>query len=546
MNHFIKIKIEDSDTRKKILQPFFVCLLLLLFFNGPVHGNSIDIDHELLKRFSIVEVNGDLVVEVSMEVLLTLALERATTIDILAINEKIAREKLEAAREIYHPILTTSLAKQRDITLSGTNLSGNVKSLTGSTADFLSLTATDTLLLSTTWQKKTAIGISYSVGYQKISSQTKTGSIINEGDTFDGWGAYDDPLFIDNITADINIPILQDWGDVNNIPTYKTQVGVEQTNVQSRKTKLDMLSMIASIYWDLVGVQESIETLKASEKLSEQFVSDTKTRLQLGVIDPIEVKQAESQLLMVRRDLLQENFRKTHIEDQIKVALNLEDLPYGYIPTEKMLIRKHPLDFDTLLKMIYRHNQELKLLNTQLKINGLELTEAQNKDKTDLDLSFTYQTNGYGKNLTSATNNMSKTDLHDYQISLTWNLPLFDKMTPQKIRQVILEKSRVQLNINNTKSLLKVQLQSIMRDLKLAEEGIALTRTSVALVKDLLGKETEKYKLGNSTSFKIAQIQQDLTDAQKNEILARIRYEKIYLSLLILTEKIFDEYHLPN
>jgi len=174
------------------------------------------------------------------------------------------------------------------------------------------------------------------------------------------------------------------------------------------------------------------------------------------------------------------------------------------------------------------------------------MEEAENKADTDLDLNIQYQLNGYGKDTAAASGGLSETKLHDYQIGVSWQIPLFDKITPQQISKTALERTRLNLQIENQKSQLKVELQAILRNLKLAEQGIKLARDTVELVEELLHKETEKFNLGNNTSFRISQVQQDLTDARKNEILARTQYEKAYLSLLVITEEIFSNYNLKG
>ncbi len=80
----------------------------------------------------------------------------------------------------------------------------------------------------------------------------------------------------------------------------------------------------------------------------------------------------------------------------------------------------------------------------------------------------------------------------------------------------------------------------------MAERGIKLATSSVELAKDLLEKEVEKFNLGNTTSFRVAQVQQDLTDAKKNRTQSQVNYEKSYLKLLIISGKIFGEYDLPK
>jgi outer membrane protein TolC len=148
--------------------------------------------------------------------------------------------------------------------------------------------------------------------------------------------------------------------------------------------------------------------------------------------------------------------------------------------------------------------------------------------------------------MADAASSLGESSYNAYQLGLTWNVPLFDKQTPKEIKQRNLENSKLLLQISDLKAQLKVSLQSIIRSLKLAEQGIKLSTTSVDLAKDLLEKETEKFTLGNSTSFRVSQVQQDLTDAQKNKTISEVNYEKSYLELLIITGRIFEEYSLPQ
>lgn len=527
-----------------LIIPVYILLFFTLSFNAAI---AVEIDPDLLNRFTLIEENQQTVVVVGMADLLTLALERATNMDIIAIEKRIAEEAYLAAKEIYSPTLSMSVLKSRSVSPSGTNISGNVLNpYTRRPASFLSFQASDATVLSTQWSKRLKTGIAYNISYEKTSSQTSTAVIAEEGDSLDGWNTYDDPVFVDSITAGISVPFFQDWGEVNKMPELKSRVGLEQTRYSARKSELELLNMVGNIYWDLVEVQENISTLKASKMLAEQFVEDAKIKHELGVLDPIEVKQGESQLLQVKQNLLREEFRKRLIEDQIKVALNLEDIPYGYKATEKMKIRKAPLDIDLILRDLYTNNKDIALLESQFKLSSLQLKEAENKAKSNVDLNLQYTMNGYGNTIASSTAEIAETKLHDYTIGLTWSIPLFDKMTPQLIQQRKLEQSKIALQIENVKAQLKVELQSIFRNLRLALEGIELARASVDLTRELLRKETEKFKLGNTTSFRVAQVQQDLTDAQKNETLAKIQYEKIYLMLLIKTERIYDEYSLEK
>jgi len=527
---------------------------MLFLISSTGSANAFEVDPELLKKVKLVQEDGETIVEVSMAGLLSLALERSTIVDMLEINKQIAEETLAAAREMYNPVFSTSIGLSRNVSVTGTNLSGGVYGSFGTTgpagylvpalSPFLNFRAADSTALSATWSKKLTTGITYQLIYQKISQTTSQASLESEDDTFESWSKVDDPLYIDNLSAAVNIPIFQDWGEINRFPEFQSEIALSQNEMQSRKSKLELLNLIANIYWDLVGVQQNIQTLESSIKLAEQFLVDTQTRHRMGVLDIIEVKQSESRLAAVKQSKLLEVFKKSQIEDQIRAALNLSDLPYGYKATEKMRIRHSIPNFQSLLSVIYQKNNDIQLLDSAVQLNELSKKVAENKAEPDLDISLVYQMNGYGKDFTKASGRLSESKLHNYQVGLNWQIPLFDKVTPQKISQAALERSRLNLQIENQKSQLKVELQAILRNLKLTIQGIKLAQNTVALVEELLRKETEKFNLGNNTSFRISQVQQDLTDARKNEILARIQYEKAYLALLVITETIFPTYQL--
>ncbi len=155
-----------------------------------------------------------------------------------------------------------------------------------------------------------------------------------------------------------------------------------------------------------------------------------------------------------------------------------------------------------------------------------------------------YKMNGYGKSLTESSAGFSTTEMHGYYVGLSWSIPFGDKVTPQKINKTVLEHAKLAVKVQNRQTEINVQLQGILRNLELAKEGIKLAEISTDLATDLMNKETEKFKLGNSTSFRVAQVRQDLSDTQKEDIQARINYEKIYLSLLVLTDQLHQQYNL--
>jgi len=264
------------------------------------------------------------------------------------------------------------------------------------------------------------------------------------------------------------------------------------------------------------------------------------------VLSPADVKVSETQLAQDRQNLLSSRVDQSRIEDQVRAALDLGALDYGLKPVESPTLRQGPFDLNALLLKTFANDPSLANLQANLEANRYQTEEALNKDRTNLDLALKYTLNGYGRDTSDATGNLSQTDLHGYGATLTWTVPLFDTTTRETIAQRRIERAQIELRVSNARSELTVQMQAVRRLLQLNDEAVRTARITVSLQNELLQNEIERFKLGESTSFQVAQVQQDFLRAQQSEILARINYEKTFLELLLITGDIYSQYGLPG
>jgi len=129
-------------------------------------------------------------------------------------------------------------------------------------------------------------------------------------------------------------------------------------------------------------------------------------------------------------------------------------------------------------------------------------------------------------------------------VTLTWKVPLGDQVTIENIQRKRLEQQQLNLQIEDRKSQLEVSFQSLLRSLSLIKKEKQTAAAVSKLSKDQLRNEIERFKLGKSTSYRISQYQQDVVEAEQQEILIRIRQEKIRVELLTLTGEFDEKYEL--
>ena len=246
-----------------------------------------------------------------------------------------------------------------------------------------------------------------------------------------------------------------------------------------------------------------------------------------------------------RYSLLSSRLDALRIEDQVRAALNLKNLPVGLFPSDKPKTQfAVPENVSVLLEKIYAKDSQIGLTQASLEQNSYQLEQELNKQKTNMDLSLSYILNGYSKGFFGSTADFSKSKLHGMSATLTWKVPLGDQATVENIQRKRLDQEKLTLQIKDRKSQLESSLHSLLRSLRLIEKEKLTVAAVSKLSKDQLHIEIERFKLGKSTSYRISQFQQDVVEAQQQEILVRIRQEKIRVELLALTGEFNEKYEL--
>ena len=274
-------------------------------------------------------------------------------------------------------------------------------------------------------------------------------------------------------------------------------------------------------------------------------MKDNKARFKAGLINSIEVNVTENQLMLNRHSLLSAKLDASRIEDQVRAALNIKNLPVGLYPIDRPANQASiSVDVSELQKKMYKNDSQISLKRVSLEQNRYQLKQEQNKQKTNLDLNLSYILNGYSKNFFGSTTDFSKSKLHGISATLTWNVPLGERTEIENIQRKHMEQKQLMMQIDDRKSQLDLNLQSQLRSLNLIEKEKLNAAAVSKLTKNQLENEIKRFKFGKSTSYQISKLQQDVVEAEQKEILIRIRQEKIRLELLTLTGEFKEKYGL--
>ena len=515
---------------------------LLLLAVVPLSASGADPAHSheslrvILESFGLKVRNedGGLVVEATLPQILTLAMERNLSLESVRVNEMVAQSVLRAARDRLHPTLTNTLnyGRSRSPLLSSSATSPYPLSITGS----------DSVNLSAEYSQPLGNGMSYGLTYTEKRLRALSGSFAEEGGDYSGTKSGE---WIDasELKGAFSIPIYQDYGsEFQNLPVRRGELGLAGSRVAIRSLEQNILELTASTYWDLVATIENVNVQREAVALSRQLLEDNRQRLKSGVISPFDVRVTETQLALEQELLLNARSEVARIEDQARAILNLEVAGITLSPLEKPRVRTARFLFPELLEKAYRNSNPLRQLEADLSANALDLDEVRNDDLPNLDLELNYTLTGYSESPAGGISGFGEPGTDSYGATLTWKMPLFDVTTREKIQQRKLERTKLELDITTLRSELTVRLQGVLRQIRLAKEEVATAGVSRNLAEEQLKNEIVRMQVGESTSFQVAQFQQDASAARVREILAQLKYERNFLGLLLITGEIYNEY----
>jgi outer membrane protein TolC len=519
--------------------------LLCASIAWPLAGRAADAAGEelLLGRLPALFEHDRKLAAAGLKDILALVLERNFALQANRVSQGASRQSLTAAQERLQPVLSGGLGVSHSVTPGLTPaapLAGNLAT------SFMSLLAQDSVTFSTGVTQQDWYGATYSLNYQEARTQAQNLAIINAGDAPRSTKPAN-LVDISSLAAAVAVPLAQNAGrDFNRIPVGQAEVGLRLSRLTTRQQEQTALNSAALAYWNLVGQLETISVFEQAVKLDEQLVSNNQQRVRAGTRVPSDVLGSETQLALDRRNLVQARLQALNLEDQLRAALGLDAVDFGFKPTDTPSLRPSDYDPGQQLERVYRNSPLLGSLEASLDNKNYDLLAARNAAKPLVNLGLSYTLNGYSQDVLGGAATFDQARTQGEAAALNASAPLLDRVGPANVQRRLDERRSLELQIRDQRNALAIQLQNVLRNIHLAREQIATARTAVALAQLQLDNEVKRLQLGSSTPFLVAQVQQQFNRARQDEIAARIQFEQNDMARLVLTGDIYAQFGLTS
>ena len=338
--------------------------------------------------------------------------------------------------------------------------------------------------------------------------------------------------------------LLQGRGtDVNLADLRKARLDTKVSQYELRGFVEALVSQVEQAYWDYSLAMRRIEIFQESLKLAEQQLKETEEMIKVGKLAETEVIAAQAEIALRRRDLI--NARSTMETERLRL-LRLLSLP-GTEPLEREIALlsvpfapKVTLDpVGAHVELALRMRPDLHQAKLEVQRNELDVVKTENGLLPKMDFFITLGKTGYADSFGKSISHITE-DHYDVSSGIRLEYPLRNRESKARYQRSILKREQSEEAVKNMADLVELDVRSAYIEVKRAKEQIPATVVSRELQEEKLRIETEKFRVGRSTMFLVAQAQRDLVLSKIAEVEALINYLKALIDLYRLEGALLD------
>ncbi len=349
------------------------------------------------------------------------------------------------------------------------------------------------------------------------------------------------PNYTTSAEVGTTFPLLQGFGKkVASVSVLKARIDRYSANQAFYQGIRDALVQTEGDYWYLVYSIKDLEVREKALELAKRFQEETRKRIEVGVLAPIEQVTADAQVATREQEIIVAQQAVGDREDILKLALGYtKDSPEwqrSIRPTDEPVVSTTEKSQDELLKSALERRPEIAQAQYQVEKDKLNTNLAKNQTLPQLNLNASLTYNGaaglivdpstgylitdygYGR----AWSQVSGLEYKSYYVGLSFKYPILNRAAKYQFQTVRLAQNADEITLEKLKLSVMNEVRSALRNLEAAQKRVAAAQVTVRLQKEKLEAEQKKYENGLSTSFQVLTYQNDLLAAASSLLNARI------------------------
>jgi outer membrane protein len=367
------------------------------------------------------------------------------------------------------------------------------------------------------------------------------------------------PFYSSNLSLQFSQPLLRNRQiDANRHAIKVQKKHLEQTDSDFRQRTITIISQVQAAYWDLVFALRNQQNQLDSLNVSRENMRNIEIQIGAGAKAPLDRAQVQTDIATREANLFIATQSVSVAENSLKQLLLRDPSSAQWsaqiTPTDSPAFDLSPIDLNVSLDEARKNRPELKRLNLQKEITGIDIQYFKNQTKPQVDLTGTIATTGlagapcvpnpadptnrctppptslvggFGKDLS----NLSGLNTYNVTVGATISFPIHNTAAEANLAGARIQEQQLQASYRSQDQAVVMDVRNAAQSVDTAQKRMVASRQARESAEQQLAGEQKLYEVGRSTTFLLLQRQNELTAARTTELQAQTDYNKALADL---------------
>jgi outer membrane protein TolC len=456
--------------------------------------------------------------KITIEEAILVSLENNQALVVERLNPAIRKTYEDQEKAVFDPQLNAEIAagrdKARSLTISGDGVrSDSTDSVDGS------INIEQFFPTGTTIALEGSTGMEDSVSYRNRFYSARLGMTVTQA-------------------------ILRGYGAEVNLASLRQAVlETRMSEYELRGYTEFLVARVEQTYWDFALARRQIEIYEESLKLARQQLVETEELIAVGRLAEAEVPAVQAEVAAQEQGLI--NARSNMESIRLELLRLLNPPGPGLWEREIVLIHQPTLpeikldDVRLHVAVAMRMRPVLNEARLGVLRDDLELVKTRNGLLPLMDLFMVLGKSGYADSFGASFSDLDG-DSYDVLFGVQLQYPLRNREAKALHKRARLSRVQAQKALQNLSQLVEVDVRTAYIEVNRTKQQISASSATRKFDEEKLRIETEKFRVGRSTSFLLAQAQRDLLVSRITEVQTLASYLKALVDLYYLDGSLLE------
>ena len=477
------------------------------FSTGPLPPipESLDVRHETYPAPPfVIDENGEDLLQLTVSDAVIMALTNNLSLEVERLSPPIRATFEEQEAAVFDPVLEGNLATER----------------------------AEERRLSTTGVLTEKQAVDRHRGGISLEKFFPTGTRLSGGLTAERTDSdsFPDAFAATRLGLTMTQSLLRGYGSgVNLARLRQTRLDTEISSYELRGFGEFLVAEVEHAYWDHALAIRRMEIVEESLRLAEQQRDETLSMIHVGAMAEAELAAVQAEVATQKQGIIDARSAKESARLRLLQLVN----PPGRDPWSRNVEPIHPPELpEGTIEEIEDHvsvalemRPEINQARLFFERGEIEIVRTRNGLLPLMNLFVTLGKTGYAHSFSRSASDITG-DGYDVGLGVAMQYPIFNRDAGARHRRAVLELGQTRKAMENLSQLIEMDVRMAYIEVGRTREQIAAGTATREFEEEKLRTETERFRVGRSTNFLVAQAQRDLLVSRINEVESVVGYLK--------------------